>query len=338
MTLQVFVLCFLCIFQQSEEEKRIVTLPGTDAFAEISFGPAWERAFFTATTPDGMVVSDGRWTSKNFPGVARLTVSKNGQSVAYLAIDSTGKNSLRVDDRVIEQLDGSAGWSGMWPVSLSADGKTIAQAFFNQKENRFVLSINASRKKETYDQVAFPVRVSDDGRHTAFLAHRNDRWMIVVDDTPGKAFDIGTLPAMSSDGSVIAYAAGTGGQWALHVGEHSIPVSTEVDRVFLSANGKKHGFTAVRRPKGELSSYSVVVGENRGPEFPEINAPVFSEDGKHFAYRAKSRDGDLFLVLDNKPIKAEGMIGDPVFNPESSKLGYGLQRDRLLFWKSLSIN
>jgi len=65
----------------------------------------------------------------------------------------------------------------------------------------------------------------------------------------------------------------------------------------------------------------IVVGDQRGPDFDQVQAPVFSPDGSRLAYVAK-QGGKRFVVIGDMRGEQFDSVGTPVFSPDGKKVAY----------------
>jgi Tol biopolymer transport system component len=110
---------------------------------------------------------------------------------------------------------------------------------------------------------------SPDSRRVAYMAKRNESWVVVADDEPSKEYDaVSTVgPVFSPDSRHFAFGARRQSQW------------------MMVLNGK------------ECKPYTAV---SKSP-------PVFSPNGEHFAYAASTGSGWV-LVCDEKEYGLKGTI------------------------------
>ena len=130
---------------------------------------------------------------------------------------------------------------------------------------------------------------SADGKRVAYVARKDEKWLVVLDGRPGPEYDeiMEGLPVFSPDGKRVAYAAMKDEKWLLVLdgraepGVRRIMAGTPV----FSPDGKR-----ARLRRQERGKWFVVLDGQPGPEYDGIMAgtPVFSPDGKRCAYGAKT--------------------------------------------------
>jgi hypothetical protein len=110
---------------------------------------------------------------------------------------------------------------------------------------------------------------SRDGKVICFAWKRkDDKWHRVLNGKVAPPGDQITPPAVSEDGKTIAYAIQDGTRWTLTVGGSTSPIETGPHRIFLSSDGRSHGFIMEDRslPPSEPRRFTVRVGETQGTE------------------------------------------------------------------------
>ncbi len=65
----------------------------------------------------------------------------------------------------------------------------------------------------------------------------------------------------------------------------------------------------------------IVIGDQKGPEFDQVQAPVFSPDGSRIAYVAKQGKKRFVIIGDMKGEQFDS-VGTPVFSPDGKKVAY----------------
>jgi hypothetical protein len=210
--------------------------------------------------------------------------------------------------------------------SWSPDGKRLAYwsqpgAKLDAKGERigggmvFVVDGKKGEKWRDADALTAPVW-SDDSKHVATSALKNDEWCVLID---GKT--VGTAPAQ------VAFKAAPGSPpapWGLR--------SSIRDFVF-SSGGEHFAYSRLEpyeRDSGgaklEGATWGVVYDEapQRG-EFDAAGSPTFSPDGSRFAYKVHSATRGYGVALDFKPpTYASGFVAQLTFSPDSKRFAYVL--------------
>ena len=121
------------------------------------------------------------------------------------------------------------------------------------------------------------------------------------------------------------------------LGDRRIPFpSDRISSVFLSYDGSVIGFVE-RVPSNNISDpVRVVVGTTSSDPYSAIGTPIVTNDGSHIAYRA-NKDEEWFLVVDGRRVESSGILGDPVFSPDETQIGYGARIGQELWWKVVEI-
>lgn len=102
-------------------------------------------------------------------------------------------------------------------------------------------------------------------------------------------------------------------------------VAGEILRVFVSPDGSRAG-AVVRRGHAQAG----VVDGRAGEAFDEIEPPVFSPDGRGWAYAAR-RAADGFMVAGPRTLGPYGDVGPPLLS-DDGRLSFGARRGRRLPW------
>jgi hypothetical protein len=128
---------------------------------------------------------------------------------------------------------------------------------------------------EKFDEIREDFLLSADGKHLAYAARRNGKWMVVMDGKAGPELDEPPryLLSMSPDGSRLAYVVEEG----------------------------KSAWVVVDGKPGERW------------EWVDNSPPVWSPDSRHVAYRAGNGEGGR-VVLDGEAGPHYGwIVGRPAF-------------------------
>lgn len=323
---------------QGFEERTLATLDeGTEIVQAVPAPDARAVAYSFRDGPH-IRVALGGWRSKGYRRVFGLALSGDGKQAVYVAVDADENYFVCRNDSVLLELKG--GWNHIgFPPLVSADGSTVVLAVANRGSGEGALAVNEALGKAYRGLVLFPA-MSRDGRVKAFVWKREDeRWHVVVDGKVEPACDYFTPPAVSEDGSRVAYAVQRDKQWTLHVGGTQSAVKAGYHRIFVSPTGKAHGFVMEDPdlPESEPKRFFVRMGERVSPErFSLIWPPVFSPDLRTWAYRAV-RSQKEYVVVGERPYETPGIEGAPSFSPDGKRVGYCAVVGRSLVWKVIDI-
>lgn len=323
---------------QGFEERKLATLGERAELIQAVTTPDGRTVAFTEEVDGECKVRRGAWTSKAFATVFGLRISDDGRQVFYVARDGEGRQSLYRNDEVL--LEMKDGWRpvGFDPL-VSSDGRVVIMAVEKSEKGEGAIAVNGRIEKTYPGMVVFP-SMSRDGKVICFAWKRkDDKWHLVLDGKVGPECDMFTPPAVSAAGKTVAYALQNGEKWTLTIGDSTSTVEGGPHRIFLSPDGKSHGFVMEDKslPSSEPRRFSVQVGETKGAErFTIIVPPIFSPDQKHWACKAlRSQKG--WIVTDQGVIESAFETGEPVFSSDGRSIGYWTLVGRDLVWKVLLV-
>jgi len=170
----------------------------------------------------------------------------------------------------------------------------------------------------------------------AYRAGRNDEHFIRIGDREGSRFDFVTDPAITPDGSIVAYGAKRDGRWLLVVAGRESPLAGEPYSVFLSADGRSVGWVDLDTAPDGGSKMRVVASGESGRPYRLIGKPVFGPRGSLAAYAADEGERRL-VVIGTSEFETPHRVGDPVFSPDGRRVGYGARIGREIWWKVLDV-
>ncbi len=190
------------------------------------------------------------------------------------------------------------------------------------------------RRGEEFDRISGPA-LSRDGTRVAYRAQQGGRSFVVIDAERGPDVEMMSDPAISADGRVVAYAARRDGRWRIVTDGREIPLEGQPSAVFLSGDGRSVGWLLTLGSDG-ASKVRVVVDGVAGEPFAIVGRPLFGPDGRRVAYAAD--DGDRqYVVIGTTKVRVSGRLSDPVFSADGTKVGYGARIGRELWWKVLDV-
>ena len=216
-------------------------------------GDTYRVIDFTFNDPD--TVHNGPW----FENVSNLSFSKNGSVLAYLA-KKNGKSYLVMNDREEQIPEGMYPWAPVIRPDLKGAGIVIDAA---KKKSRYDITADAfvyhafSNAKSTegrYKECA-DLTYSSDGRSHAYVAIKNERFLIVVNGKEGPVYDRTITPQFSPDGKFLVYRARKDNKRFVVVADGSGRVIREHPRYDIV-------FETLFTDDGKSVAYGVVDGKN----------------------------------------------------------------------------
>lgn len=320
---------------QGFEDRKRATLSDRADLVQAAATPDGKVIAFTEDVGGERRVRKGDWRSKPFEVVWGLQVSKDGQQVVYVGGEFGAGCLYRNDELLLEPKDG---WkcNAIFSTLMSADGRVVAVVVENERKGEAALAVNGKIEKTYPGMVAFP-SMSRDGKVICFAWKRkDDKWHLVLDGKVGPECDMFTPPAVSADGKTIAYALQMGDKTTLTIGSSTFPGERGIHRIFLSPDGKAHGFV-MEDNSTEARRFSVRVGERRGAErYSLIYPPVFSPDQKHWATLAV-RANKMWILIDQRAIETTDYAGAPVFSADGRSVCHWALVGRDLVWRTIPI-
>lgn len=172
-----------------------------------------------------------------------------------------------------------------------------------------------------YDSISNPPAVTEDGSVIAYSARRGDRQFCVVNESEGPAFDRVDPPIISRDGRRIAYAAGEGDRSLVVVDGRRGEAFRWVSHLAFSPDGRRLAFAAEFEPAPGDYRYRIIVDGCQGPDFQRVGTPSFSADGASMAYGAREA-GRWFVCHDNRRLPAQGPVASVFLDPTGARVGW----------------
>ena len=192
---------------------------------------------------------------------------------------------------------------------LSTDGGRVAFATWIDGKNVMVVDSNQGAP---YDFVAFPPAMSEDGSVVAYAARLESMQYCVINERRGPCFKEVGPPVLSPDGTSVAHtAADDEGAFVVFNGIRG-PRFQWVGEPVLRPDGNEVAYCA------EDGSSFVVVGNHRGPSFEHVIRPLYASDGRTVAYAGR-RKGRWSLMFGDREVPVEGEVVS-IFT--GSRIGY----------------
>ncbi len=184
------------------------------------------------------------------------------------------------------------------------------------------------------------ITVSPNGLHIAYIAHKGSRSVAVIDGKMGPVFDafdhISQLQdqrfAFSPDGKRCAYLGHASDDIKVVVGDEQSPAGLQIRDFMFSPDGSHYAYSMVVANNGPW--LEVFDGKPQPTEYvSETKNPVFSSDGKHFAYTGQMKEfikepKSTVLVVDGKASPRFSDVREFTFSRNGAHYAYiGYERD-----------
>jgi len=322
------------VYIDGREIARCVGVP-EGLFALSPDGSRWSGVLVTGLDK-ATVFIDGQ-PRQDLIGAVTFAYSSDSKGLAYVAVRTTGPG-LVVNG---EEQPPAPDLMTASDLRFLPGAKSVAYVVAQGKSKRLVIGGQAQPKNE--ELVPRTLTFTADGRHWAYAARADGKWVVVVDGAEVARFDqLGQLPQLSRDGARWA-CAGLRGRDVVVVtpdGETTVTGNMALGSLVLSDDGRHIAYIA-----GTDGAWRVTVDGRADPTNTDIaNGRVaFSPDGTHYAYAAMvggtlqdqaegqppRRVGALHIaMLDGRPGPTYDLISDgtPIFSPDGAHLAYTARR------------
>lgn len=170
---------------------------------------------------------------------------------------------------------------------------------------------------------------TQDGRLPVVLLEHRGRATLYVGERRFGPFAVIERPAVSDDGSRVAFKARDGERWVAVVDGKEAGSYAWLGRPVL-APGSRVAYWARVEDRllllldGQAAPGSPLTARTEGPEaLPQVGQPVFSPDGKSLAFWKRLEDDRYLVVRDGKAGELFAAVGEPVFSPDGRSIAYG---------------
>ena len=250
------------------------------------------------------------------------------QWLAYIRVNGEHESVVtRFPDGRVEE---SETWDSVANLAIGADGRTLTYVGTRDGHSSFVVNGEpgpAYANIDSYIRTVF----SEDGRHWAYVATRNDDRMVVVHDGIADPFEVSysVRPFFGPKSGKLVYLA--------HRIESYDPLKSKsfvvVDGKPGKAFGQVVGPIQLKPDTDEpiyIASFEpqenrfLVVGEREGKAYGSVSAPRISKDGKTIAYVA-DLDRKSFVVINGREFGPYlCCIGDSglAMDPDGRRIAY----------------
>lgn len=334
MSLAMFLACLDAACVASQEDDHLVaTIPEGLEAGMVTFSHDGRVAAYGAKHNNEMWIVAGDWKSTTYQFASYPILRRGGKDVFFHARKTGGASSVFLNDSLL--FESTKEWSWTLPGAVSADGKIVASRVQHSDSKKSAIAINGKIGMIYAGFASVPV-LSGDGKVIAFALEREEDHCIVVNDVSGPAFDWVTQPVLSADGTTVAYGAETRNEHFLLYGDRKTAAKKSPVGIFLSLDGKAIGYWRSVKTTDQKLHQQVIVGDKEGPMFHSIESPTFSPDAKHIAYRATGDNGISYLVINDQKHEAGGIQTGPMFLGDG-RVGYGARNGRELWWKVINV-
>jgi WD40 repeat protein len=212
------------------------------------------------------------------------------------------------------------------PLVFSPDGKRSATGVW--KDGKAIVVVDGKEQ----DEFAAPARgdrtstfytpfFSPDSRHVLYVASKGDKEVLVVDGRAGPEFAMINWTWVPRPPESEPPA---------HPGDKSWDRPGPVVPCCFSRDGRRFAYYAFAR-KDPQSAARVVLDGQAGPEVIYPRYPLFSDDGRHFAYAAIV-DKAQTLILDGKACRDwAGLAPESMFFTPQGALAFFASRDGVMY-------
>lgn len=252
-------------------------------------GRSFEEKRLDVLPPEGSIVGRVLWSAD---GLHWGYILKQGKTMAAVVDGRKGESAHEVS-----QLCFGAG--GRYAYLASA-----------QPQGPQALVVDGLRR-EGFDAVNLPTW-SPDGRTLAFAAQKDKKWRLVVGETAGEAFDHIQAVVWSPDGKTLAYSARIQRDQFLVVDGRKGEIFDSVHSPVFSPDGRSLAYVA------EEGDYHLVVDGRKSPAYKAISPPVFH--GAVLVYTAWGKEGFLAIGESRVPFKFDA--DPPVFSQDGRTFAF----------------
>jgi hypothetical protein len=321
---------------------------------------------FIAETDGVTYVDHNGKAHQPFPGIDHLTLSPDGQHVAYSY--RNGKRSMVLDGRPAEFYD------DVWQPVFSPDSRHIAYIAQERDLSHIVIGqklsagvptfignpvFSADSSKVAYVEGAGPGKnarlvVSDlslkplatrqcvdkemltnlSKTKIAAVAIADDKQRVIVVDfnrpdqmTEGPLYDAILKPVFDSDGITVAYAAQKRTSRYLVFNGKEQRLPDDAEIESIEIHPDHKGVGVILYSQGKFFLLEAFLPKPSGEKkYDEATGIVYSRDGSQHAYAA-ARGKDVFAVVNGNEGPAYDMIVKPMFSPDGKSVIYRARKD-----------
>ncbi len=296
----------------------------------LALSPDGSRTAFVAQVGEKYcVVADGK-EGKLFDNVGNPRFSPDSRHIVYNATDRD-RAYLVADEAITGPFSGS--WDELFSgdssrvisIQNSADHDTVHSAVIYDLQLK-------NRRAKKLDAILF-VYNKNRNRIAAIGLNNGKQQLIdlVINDVDavnkGQLYDEIYGHSFGPDDVSVAYVAVKGGKLAvvLNGKEEMLPDGSRADPPVIRPDGKATGLILADKD-GFFFYQAFASGNRKSKRYQEAAEPVYSSDGKNYAYVAK-QGKHVFAVVNGKEGPAFDMVITPAFSPGGDYLVYRARKN-----------
>jgi len=213
---------------------------------------------------------------REYDSISDIAYSADSLRTAYVA-RRRGKSFVVTSSFAGGDEQEGAPFDTIYGLAFSADGAHVAYGALRGGQHLHLL--DSEERPAAFFYEGLPI-LSRDGKSVAYRAIVNGKSFIATSGRMISGYDDVSKPTLSADGSALAFVGEKQGKWRININGNETPDYDRVDALQF-APGDKH--LAFRAKKGGLYQMVIVDLQGKvvreGPQFVEIWAPSFDEDG-----------------------------------------------------------
>ncbi len=282
---------------------------------------------------DHVLVLDGR-ESRPYRSIDGLAFSPDSRRFAYFGRETDGGWHVIIDGKRHGPYD-----SGNYALTgdVTDEGARLPAVFtHDSRHTAYAAARDVGRKREwflvidgeegpAYDEPSdtpnIVIATDSPEPRVACTLGRDGRDLVVHNGVETRAHDAVRWPAMSPDGTRLAYFARDGEQGAVYLDGAVVADCDGTDPRFMIFSPDGQRFACIVR-RGE--TWTAIVDGEPGAEYDHAHSPTFSPDSQRFAHGAAfgQHGGTSLVVLDGEEGPDYARVAQLTFSPDSRRFAY----------------